>query len=155
MNLEDAVLLAIAEGLNNPKDIAKKLNVRIEDIKVAINSLEAGGFIVRKVKGFIFKREVYELTKIGFDRVVKIKEELKNVAEEFRKAYELGDRMKIERLYHDYGYFIPFMVAFGLLDLVWLSMLTDIDVFGDVDEFVDDFDDSGFEDFDTDFDVEF
>ena len=69
MSLEDAVLLAIAEGIEEPKSIARKLNVRLDDVKVAINSLEAGGFIVRKVIGFIFKKEVYELTKKGFEKL--------------------------------------------------------------------------------------
>ena len=136
MNLEDAVLLAIANGLNNPKDIARKLNVRSEDVEIAIGNLEAEGLIVKRTKGIIFKKEVYELTESGFNRVERIKEELRRIASDFRRAYESGDRIRLERLYHDYHYLIPLMITFGLLDLIWLSLfLDDFDVdFGDVED---------------------
>ncbi len=151
MDLEDAVLLAIAKGLNDPKRIAKKLNVRIEDIKFAIDSLEAKGLIVRKTKGLIFKKEIYELTKEGFERVERIREELRKVADEFKTAYESGDRERLRMLYQDYYYFIPLMVTFGLLDLIWLStLLSDFNMVGDLsDTELDDID------ADFDFDMEF
>ncbi|WP_457550365.1 MarR family transcriptional regulator [Archaeoglobus sp.] len=148
MDLEDAVLLAIAKGLNDLKRIAKKLNVRMEDVKYAIDGLEAKGLIARKTKGLIFKKEVYELTKEGFERVERIKEELEKVADEFKTAYESGDRERLKMLYQDYYYFIPLMVTFGLLDLIWLStLLSDFDMFGDLG-------DTELEDIDADFDFD-
>ena len=148
MNLEDAVLLAIAEGMGNPKYMAKNLNVDLEDVKVAIDNLMAEGLIVKKIRGFIFKKEVYELTKRGFERVERIKEELKKVANDFKIAYESGDRTRLERLYHEYQHFVPLMIMFGLIDAIWLSiLLSDFDIA--------ELDDSGFDDIDSDFDIEF
>ncbi len=135
MNLEDAVLMAIAEGMCNPKFIAKHLNVSLDDVKVAIDNLEAEGLIVKRIRGLIFKKEVYELTKRGFERVESIKEELRKVAEDFKTAYESRDRMRLERLYHDYYHFIPLMIMFGLIDAIWLStLLSDFDVIEGVDD---------------------
>jgi len=135
MNLEDAVLMAIAEGMSNPKFIAKHLNVSLDDVKVAVDNLEAEGLIVKRIKGLIFKKEVYELTKRGFERVESIKEELRKVAEDFKTAYESRDRMRLERLYHVYYHLIPLMIMFGLIDAIWLSsLLSDVDVIEGLDD---------------------
>ena len=158
MDFEEAVLLAIANGLRTPKDIAKKLNVKLEDVKVALANLEARGFVERKVRGLLFKKEVYELTKEGFERAMKAKEKLMRVADEIKEAYERGDTARVEEIVAGYSYLIPLMLMFGLLDLVWLSDFYainayDIDSDADVD---DDFDFDSDSDFDgMDFECDF
>lgn len=127
MNLEDAVLLAIAEGLKTSKEVAKRLNVSVDDVERALKNLEAGGFVKAKFKGFIFKRKAYELTRSGFERVARIREKLRDVADEIREAYERGDREKIEEIVTSYQYFIPLMLMLSLIDLIWISALNDYD----------------------------
>ncbi|WP_187286421.1 hypothetical protein [Archaeoglobus profundus] len=50
MDFEEAVLLAIANGLRTPKDIAKKLNVKLEDVRSVLANLEAQGLVDSKFK---------------------------------------------------------------------------------------------------------
>ena len=132
MDFEEAVLLAIANGLKTPKDIAKKLNVKLEDVKVALANLEARGFVERKVRGLLFKKEVYELTKEGFERAMKAKEKLMRVADEIKDAYERGDTARVEEIVASYSYFLPLMLMLGLLDIMWLSSIYGVDTY-DID----------------------
>lgn len=118
MNLEDAVLLAIYHGINNPRSISEKLNVTYDDVLIAISNLEAEGLVVRKKKGIIFKKEIYELTKLGFDRAIKLKENLEEISKELKHAYE---SKKIEELYQIYPYLIPLLIMFGFLDEIWFN----------------------------------
>ena len=150
MELEDAVLLAIANGLKTPKDIAKKLNVKLDDVKVVLLNLEAQGLVERKVKGLLFKKEVYELTRQGFERAMKAKEKLMRVAEEIKEAYKRGDTARVEEIVASYSYFLPLMLMFGLLDVMWLSSIYGIDTY-DIDNDADVDGDFDF-DFDSDFD---
>ena len=114
LNLEDAVLLTIYKGINDPKLISKKLNVAYDDILVAISNLEAEGLITRKKKGIIFKKEIYELTNRGFDKASKLKENLKDIASKLKQAYR-------DDLYHTYTYLIPLLIMFGFLDEIWFD----------------------------------
>jgi len=144
MNLGDAILLAIAEGLKTPKAIVEKLNVKIDDVKNVLQDLEARGLVEKKTKGLIFKKEVYELTKAGFERSARIKEKLRSIADQLREAYEKGDKTKVEEIVTSYRYFIPLML--GLMDIIWISTLYD---------YIDDFDINDVNEIDMDLDVEF
>ena len=144
MNLGDAILLAIAEGLKTPKAIVEKLNVKIDDVKNVLQDLEARGLVEKKIKGLIFKKEVYELTKAGFERSARIKEKLRSIADQLREAYEKGDKTKVEEIVTSYRYFIPLML--GLMDIIWISTLYD---------YIDDFDINDVNEIDMDLDVEF
>ncbi len=148
MNLEDAVLLAVAEGLKTPKAIAEKLNVRIDDVEHILHNLEARGLVEKRIKGLIFKKEVYELTKAGFDRAASIREKLRSIADKLREAYKKGDRTKVEEIVTSYRYFVPLMLMLGLMDIIWISALYN---------YIDDFDinDVNEIDMDMDFDMEF
>ncbi len=148
MDFEEAVLLAIAKGLKTPKDIAKKLNVRLEDVRNVLAILEARGLVEKKVRGLLFKKEVYELTKEGFERAMRAKEKLMRIADEVKEAYERGDKARVEEIVAGYSYLIPLMLMFGVLDLVWLSDfydVHDIDSDADIDDFDSDFDGIDFE----------
>lgn len=114
LNLEDAVLLAIYKGVNDPKSISKKLNIAHDDILVAISNLEAEGLIIKKKKGIIFKKEIYELTNLGFDRASKLKENLKDIASKLKQAHK-------EDLYYPYPYLIPLLIMFEFLDEIWFD----------------------------------
>ena len=57
LNLEDAVLLAIYKGINDPKSISKKLNVDYDDVLIAISNLEAEGLIVGRKRGLYLKEK--------------------------------------------------------------------------------------------------
>jgi len=151
MELEDAVLLAIANGLKTPKDIAKKLNVKLDDVKVVLDNLEAQGLVERKVKGILFKKEVYELTRQGFERAMNVKEKLTRVAEEIKEAYKRGDTARVEEIVASYSYFLPLMLMLGLLDIMWLSSLYSIDTTMDTYDIDNDVNIDGDFDFDTDF----
>ena len=144
MNLGDAILLAIAEGLKTPKAIVEKLNVKIDDVKNVLQDLEARGLVEKKIKGLIFKKEVYELTKAGFERSARIKEKLSSIADQLREAYEKGDKTKVEEIVTSYRYFIPLML--GLMDIIWISTLYN---------YIDDFDINDVNEIDMDLDVEF
>ena len=123
MDFEHAVLLALAEGYK-PKEIARMLKVRYEDVESALRSLEAKGFVKRRVEGFIFKREVFVLTREGFEKVKELKKELEKLSHEIREK---------PILINEFGYLIPLMVTLGLIDLAILEEFDEYDFIEDFD----------------------
>jgi DNA-binding PadR family transcriptional regulator len=142
--LEEAVLVAISENVNTPEKLSKYLRVHKHSIEKALENLELKGLVVKEVRKFLFLKKVeYKLTEKGFEESMKIREKMRKIAIEMKEAYESGNRTLLNRLYADYRDFIPLMLAFGLVDAMWLGLLMhdfDYDAFDTPDDFMDDFD---------------
>jgi len=150
-SLEEAVLVAISENINTPEKLSKYLGVHRQTIERVLENLELKGFVVREVKKFLFFKKVeYRLTEKGFEESVKIKEKMMKIARELKEAYESNNKALLGKLYADYRDFIPLMLAMGLMDAMWLSLILhdfDYDIMDAPDDFVDDFGDFGEIDF--------
>ena len=137
MELRESVFVLLLK-FRKADDIARALNVRLEDVVSALNSLEAEGLIVKREEGLIFKKEVYELTNRGYNEAQKLLNKLKELSEKIRLARERGDLKEVEDLLRTHALLLSLLVAFGMIDILMLSSLedsADIDFDFDVVEF--------------------
>ncbi len=145
MDFEDRIILALFNDMNTPREIAKRLNMSKEFVKKTLDKLELEGFVKKRIVGTLFKKEVYELTEKGYDRALKLKGKLEDIAREFKRAYESDDRERLESLYREYRSLIPLMILMNMFELAWLGL-----IFSDLYDF--DFYEESYEDMDFDFD---
>ncbi|WP_290899646.1 hypothetical protein [Ferroglobus sp.] len=137
MELRESVLVLLLK-FRKAEDIVRALNVRLEDVVSALNSLEAEGLVVKREKGLIFKKEVYELTDRGYNEAQKLLNKLKELSEKIRLARERGDLKEVEDLLRTHALLLSLLVAFGMIDILMLSSFedsADIDFDFDIVEF--------------------
>ncbi len=137
MELRESVLVLLLK-FRKAEDIARALNVRLEDVVSALNSLEAEGLVVKREEGLIFKKEVYELTDRGYNEAQKLLNKLKELSEKIRLARERGDLKEVEDLLRTHALLLSLLVAFGMIDILMLSSpkdFADIDFDFDIVEF--------------------
>ena len=137
MELRESVLVLLLK-FRKAEDIARALNVRLEDVVSALNSLEAEGLVVKREEGLIFKKEVYELTDRGYNEAQKLLNKLKELSEKIRLARERGDLKEVGDLLRTHALLLSLLVAFGMIDILMLSSFedsADIDFDFDVVEF--------------------
>ncbi len=129
MELRESVLVLLLK-FRKAEDIARALNVRLEDVVSALNSLEAEGLVVKREEGLIFKKEVYELTDRGYNEAQKLLNKLKELSEKIRLARERGDLKEVEDLLRTHALLLSLLVVFGMIDILMLSSFED---FADID----------------------
>ena len=137
MELRESVLVLLLK-FRKAEDIARALNVRLEDVVSALNSLEAEGLVVKREEGLIFKKEVYELTDRGYNEAQKLLNKLKELSEKIRLAREKGDLKEVEDMLRTHALLLSLLVAFGMIDILMLSSpkdFADIDFDFDIVEF--------------------
>ncbi len=123
--LEDAVLVAIARGVETVGELAEVLNVSREDVERVVERLKAEGLIREEVVGrWIFKKRVLKLTEEGFRRASEAYEKLRRLAEEIRERLSREEgREELEDLVVTWGYVLPLLGWLNLLDLALLDSL--------------------------------
>ncbi|NHV45223.1 MAG: MarR family transcriptional regulator [Candidatus Verstraetearchaeota archaeon] len=118
-----AVLEAIARGANSYSKISKLTGISIYNVLEIINQLEAEGLIERKIKGFIFKKEAYELTSKG--KIV-LNEWREKAIADLKKAEELKEEGKEEEakeILVPYMQILPFILTLDVFSFLALSEL--------------------------------
>ncbi|MCC6013481.1 MAG: MarR family transcriptional regulator [Candidatus Verstraetearchaeota archaeon] len=118
-----AVLEAIARGANSYSKISKLTGISIYNVLEIVNQLEAEGLIERKIKGFIFKKEVYELTSKG--KIV-LNEWREKAIADLKKAEELKEEGKEEEakeILVPYMQILPFILTLDVFSFLALSEL--------------------------------
>ncbi len=123
LSLEDAILVAIAQGAETPSEIAKVLHVDKGLVEDLLRKLELEGFVKKEVRGWIFKKTVYVLTEKGFNRAGKALEKLREVANQLRQMIEAGQVDAATQMASAWMSFLPLMVWMDLLPLTMLSLL--------------------------------
>ncbi len=123
--LEDAVLVAIARGVETVGELADVLNVSREDIERVIEKLRNEGLVREEVVGrWIFKKKVLRLTEEGFKRATEALEKLRKLADEIRERLSSEEgREELEDLVVTWGYILPLLGWLNLLDLALLDSL--------------------------------
>jgi DNA-binding MarR family transcriptional regulator len=115
-----AVLEAIARGANSYSKISKLTGISIYNVLEIVNQLEAEGLIERKIKGFIFKKEVYELTSKG--KIV-LNEWREKAIADLKKAEELKEEGKEEEakeILVPYMQILPFILTLDVFSFLHL-----------------------------------
>ncbi len=123
LSLEDAILVAIAQGAETVDEIARVLHVDKGVVEDLLRKLELEGYVKREVRGLIFKKTVYLLTEKGFNRAGKALEKLREVATQLRQMIESGQVDAATQMASAWMSFLPLMVWMDLLPLTMLSLL--------------------------------
>ncbi len=124
ISLEDAALVAIAQGAETIDDIAEALRISREDAERLLRRLSLEGLIRIEEKGWwIFKRKVAVLTERGFERAARALDQLKSLAETIKQKLQAGEREYVESLFAQWSYILPLMMWLNLLDIAFLNML--------------------------------
>ena len=131
MNLEDSVLLLLLR-FNRAEDISEALNVRIEDVEAVLKRLESEGFVERKKKGFLLKKDVFELTERGFEKAVELRKNLEEVARDLERVHE-KDPERAAKIIEKDPLLLPLLITLGLINLSMLSGLAEEDYDFDFD----------------------
>ena len=124
LSLEEAALVAIAQGAESPSDVAKALRISYEDANRVLEKLVHRGLVRVEERGWwIFKRRVYVLTAEGYRLAGEALEKLKSIAEAIKRDLESGKRESIDMLASQWGYVLPLLMWLHLIDIPLLTML--------------------------------
>ena len=124
LSLEEAALVAIAQGAESPSDVAKALRISYEDANRVLEKLVHRGLVRVEERGWwIFKRRVYVLTAEGYRLASEALEKLKSIAEAIKRDLESGKRESIDMLASQWGYVLPLLMWLHLIDIPLLTML--------------------------------
>ncbi len=124
ISLEDAALVAIAQGAETVDDLARALRISREDAERLLRKLSIEGLVKIEEKGWwIFRRKVVVLTERGFERAARALDQLKSLAETIRQKLESGEREYVDSIFAQWGYILPLMMWLNLLDIAFLNML--------------------------------
>ncbi len=144
ITLDEAVLLAIAEGDSSISAIASRLNVDRNAVMESVSRLHARGLIRVEESGFfIFRSKKLVLTERGFQEVARVKEKLGRWIESLGSERDAV----LRDLATDYGFLLPVLYLLGFMALT--------DLYSGLDQPVDEGggEEPGFDDFDADVDV--
>ncbi|AEM39334.1 hypothetical protein Pyrfu_1476 [Pyrolobus fumarii 1A] len=156
--LEAAILVAVARGVDDPREIAKLFNTRVEDVEDAIKRLAMRGLLEVEEKRILFlKRRRIRLTGKGLELVPEATRVLEKLANTIRAGIEAvrgAPPSSVDRqeeaypaLPADFAMLVPFLVWMGLLPatLVATASLVQEEVQGSTVEDSGDGEDEGYE----------
>ena len=163
------VLGAINNGAKQFDKICKVTKIKPEELNGVLEKLEKRGFInVQEKKGLFGKKiEMYTTDKGNRELDERI-HELQDKWNDMSKAYQSGDKQKLQQIMKDQKSFLPTMMYFGIIDIMMFSMMfsmmgmamsnyipaEDMSQFDDSNT-TDDLGDSGMDDGGFDFDIGF
>ena len=121
-----SILELIKSGNNTIDKLCRALNVDRFKIEDMISFLEASGYIQRKKKGFLIKKDVLELTPSGDELRVKLRREISNEIEYATKLVKEERYEEAKQVLQPMVDYIPLLATFGLIqDMLLLSFLAD------------------------------
>jgi len=129
ISLEDAILIAIARGVENIDELSDVLKVDREDILKIVEKLVREGLIKIEESGWwIFKKSKLVLTQRGFERASKAMEKLEEVAKFIKEKVKQGDRDYLNNLSLQWSYLLPLLLWMNLIDVFLWTSLIDMDM---------------------------
>ncbi len=124
ISLEDAILIAIAQGANTTDELANIFKMRKETIEKVLKRLEGKGYVRFTERGWwIFRKKVVELTEEGNDKALEAFEKLRSIAEEVKNRISSEGEEAIRGIINTWPYIIPLLLWLNLLDLALLSSM--------------------------------
>ena len=163
------VLGAINNGAKQFDKICKVTKIKPEELNGVLEKLEKCGFInVQEKKGLLGKKIEMYTTDKGDRELDERIHELQDKWNDMSKAYQSGDKQKLQQIMKDQKSFLPTMMYFGIIDIMMFSMMfsmmgmamsnyipaEDMSQFDDSNT-TDDLGDSGMDDGGFDFDIGF
>ena len=118
------VLGAINNGAKQFDKICKVTKIKPEELNGVLEKLEKCGFInVQEKKGLFGKKiEMYTTDKGNRELDERI-HELQDKWNDMSKAYQSGDKQKLQQIMKDQKSFLPTMMYFGIIDIMMFSMM--------------------------------
>lgn len=115
----DSILEEIAEGLKEDK----------YEVDATLKYLEREGLVIKRSKGIIFKKTVYDLTASGLEEAKKIYESLHEKSRQLQELLTSGN-FDPSQLPQEYIDVLPLLITLSLLDIMLLEDLMLFDTFG-------------------------
>ncbi|MCY0860147.1 MAG: MarR family transcriptional regulator [Sulfolobaceae archaeon] len=123
MNLRDKILAFLYKHPEvTAKDIAAGINEDEDYVLATLNTMVKEKLVTKRVKGMIFKKEVYSLTPTGLDEAQEIYNKLQNVAVQLRNMINPYN-LSVDQIPEEFMDLIPLLVSLSLLDMLFLSLL--------------------------------
>ncbi|WP_069808117.1 HTH domain-containing protein [Vulcanisaeta thermophila] len=124
LTLKEEILILLREkGPLTADEIAHYLGVDVESVAKELNYLENDKIVTRTKRGFLIKRDAYELTPTGLEEANKALEKLKVLANRITTAAP----DEAVQLLNEYAQLIPLMLLLNLIpmDLLLLAGFTE------------------------------
>ncbi|WP_016732527.1 hypothetical protein [Saccharolobus islandicus] len=115
----DSILEEIVEGLKEDK----------YEVDATLKYLEREGLVIKRSKGIIFKKTVYDLTASGLEEAKKIYESLHEKSRQLQELLTSGN-FDPSQLPQEYIDVLPLLITLSLLDIMLLEDLMLFDTFG-------------------------
>ncbi|MCS7121231.1 MAG: hypothetical protein NZ895_01320 [Archaeoglobaceae archaeon] len=110
LSLEDAVLVAVLKGTNDPKKVSSVLKVKLSEVEKILKNLEEKGLVkIEESKKLFFKSKKIYLTPKGNDKALKALKELENLAKSIKDSTKPISFSEIH-------YLLPLLLWLGLID---------------------------------------
>ncbi len=123
MNLRDKILAFLYKHPEvTAKDIAAGVNEDEDYVLATLNTMIKEKLVTKRVKGMIFKKEVYTLTPTGLDEAQEVYNKLQNIAVQMRNMINPYN-LSVDQIPEEFMDLIPLLVSLSLLDMLFLSLL--------------------------------
>jgi DNA-binding MarR family transcriptional regulator len=121
MNLREQILAYLyKKDGSTAEEISRDLRVDKDEVEAVLNRLKSEGFVTKKIKGILSKKEAYFLTPSGLEEAKIAYEKVENKAKEIQKALEDGE-LDIALLPAEVIALLPLMTSISLIDFILLE----------------------------------
>ena len=125
MNIRDKILAYLYDRREaTVNQIAQDIREEVDEVQAALRVLEREGLVIKRQKGLIFKKEVYELTASGLEEAKRAYEKVQRVANEIVNTLQYGEEVPQE-----YVDLIPLLITLSLIDTMLLQDIMLFDLF--------------------------
>ncbi|MFZ8824368.1 MAG: transcriptional regulator [Desulfurococcales archaeon] len=116
-----AVLEAIARGARSPEEISSTTGLSIEEVLKILSWLNAEGLVEKRIRGLIFKREVYEPTSKAWVRLDEWRDIAKRDLERAEKLRRAGMEEEADEILSAYASILPFLLTLEIFSFLALN----------------------------------
>ncbi|WP_054857155.1 hypothetical protein [Vulcanisaeta sp. JCM 16159] len=128
LSLDEQILILIRErGPLTAEEIAYYLRRDIKEIAEELQYLEHDKLITRVKRGFILKKEAFDLTPTGLEEAQKAYEKLKSISERIISQINNMSDEELEEVLNQYVSIMPLIILLNLIPLE-LLMLMGLDI---------------------------
>jgi len=130
MNLREKILAYLYQNRDSTlEEIAEGLKEDKYEIDATLKYLEREGLVIKRSKGIIFKKTVYDLTASGLEEAKKIYESLQEKSRQLQELLTSGN-VDPSQLPQEYIDVLQLLITLSLLDMMLLEDLMLFDTFG-------------------------
>ncbi len=122
---KDLIILgAIINGEKQFDKLSKRTKIEPKELNSILEKLEGRELIwVQEKKGFFGKKIEIHVTEKGKKEIDERVHELQTKWNDMQKAYQTGDKQKLQQIMKNEKSFLPTMMFFGIIDIMMFSMM--------------------------------